>query len=131
MKYKPDQYNSLSPYFVVDGAEKYMELLARIFEGEMLRQYHGPDGRIVHAEMRIDDSVLMFGNSNEAYPPNELILHLYVPDVDQIYQRALEYGCEPIQEPRVQFGDPDKRGSFRDPFGHFWSVATQIEDKHG
>ena len=128
MKYKPDHYNSVSPYFVVDGAEKYMALLVNIFGGEILRRYHASDGSIIHAEMRIDDSVLMFGSANEAYPPNALLLHIYVPDVDEIYQRALAHGCEAVQEPKVQSGDPDRRGSFRDPYGHFWSVSTQVAE---
>ena len=128
MTYKPANYNSISPYFVVDGAEKYLEFLLEIFDGEMLRRYDGPDGRIVHAEIRIDDSVLMMSNSNEAYPPNELMLHVYVSDVDKTFRKAIDRGCDSVQEPKEQAGDPDRRGSFRDPYGHFWSVATQIEE---
>lgn len=127
MRYKPDNYNSLSPYFVVDGAEKYMELIQDIFEGEALRRYDGEDGRIVHAEMRIDDSVLMFSNSSDDFPPNQLLIHLYVPDVDTTFQRAIDRGCVSLGEPKVQPGDPDRRGNFKDPAGHFWSVSTQVE----
>lgn len=128
MSYKPDRYNSLSPYFVVDGAEAYMNLLMEIFEGEPLRRYDGPDGRIVHAEMRIDDSVVMLSNSNENYPPNELLLHVYVANVDMTYQKALAKGCTSVEAPRERPDDPDRRGSFRDPYGHFWSVSTQVGD---
>src|SRR5690606_3473183 len=100
--------------------------LLQLFEGVRLRRYEGPDGRIVHAEIRSEDSVVMISNSNEAYPPNEFLMHLYVPDVDKTFQKAIDLGCESIQEPKIQSGDPDRRGSFRDPYGHFWSVATQV-----
>src|SRR5690606_6245642 len=129
MAYKPENYNSVSPYLVVDGAQEYMELIRDIFEGELLSRYDRPDGRIVHAEMRIDDSVLMFSNSSDDYPPNQLLIHLYVPDVDRTFQRAIDRGCVSLGEPKENPGDPDRRGNFRDPAGHFWSVSTQVEEE--
>lgn len=125
-KFKPTAYNSVSPYFVVDGAKKLMDLLIRIFDAEELRSYTMPDGSILHAELKIDDSVLMFGNSSEKYPPNQLLLHVYVPDVDATIQRAIELGCELLENPNEREGDPDRRGGFKDFAGNKWSVATQI-----
>lgn len=124
--FKPPGYNSVSPYFVVDGAEKLIALLVKIFEAEELRKYEDPDGRIIHAEIKIDDSVLMFGNSSERYPPNKLLIHVYVPDVDATFQKAIEMGCEPVEKPTEREGDPDRRGSFRDFAGNEWSVSTQV-----
>ncbi|NNE76864.1 MAG: hypothetical protein HKN31_07300 [Pricia sp.] len=72
-KFKPKGYNSVSPYFVVDGAKKLIDLLVKIFDAEELRKYEMPDGTIMHAEIKIDDSVLMFGNSSDQYPPNQLL----------------------------------------------------------
>ena len=129
MNYKPDNYNSVSPYFVVDGAQKLIDLLLELFGGEQLRTYTMPDGRILHAEIKIDDSVLMLGNSSDEYPPNQLLTHVYVKDVDTTYRRALELGCEPVQEPKEQDGDPDRRGTFRDPMGNVWSIGTQIQEE--
>ena len=58
-KYKPENYNSVSPYLVVHGAQRMIELLKSIFDAEELRKYDMPDGTIMHAEVRIDDSVIM------------------------------------------------------------------------
>ena len=126
--FKPPGYNSVSPYFVVDGAEKLIALLVKIFEAEELRKYEDPDGRIIHAEIKIDDSVLMFGNSSERYPPNKLLIHIYVPNVDATFQKAIDMGCEPVEKPTERENDPDRRGSFRDFAGNEWSVSTQVSD---
>jgi uncharacterized glyoxalase superfamily protein PhnB len=124
--YKPAGYNSVSPYFVVDGAAKLMDLLLEIFKGEVLSKYNMPDGTILHAEIRIEDSILMFGNASEEYPPNKLLTHVYVPDVDAVYKKAIELGCTPVQKPKEREGDPDRRGMFRDFAGNEWAVGTQI-----
>ena len=129
MKYKPENYNSVSPYYVVDGAQELIDLLLEIFDGEQLRKYTLPDGRILHAEIRIDDSVLMFGNASDEFPPNQLVTHVYVEDVDSTFQRAVELGCASLQEPKERDGDPDRRGTFRDPKGNVWSVGTQVKEE--
>lgn len=125
--FKPEGYNSVSPYFVVDGAQKLMDLLKQIFEGKELRKYEMPNGRILHAEVKIDDSVLMMGDSSDRFPPNKLLTHIYVKDVDQVFQKALDAGCIRIESPKEREDDPDRRGSFRDFSGNIWSIATQIK----
>lgn len=124
--FKPAGYNSLSPYLVVDGAQKMMDLLQKIFDAKELRKYKGPDGRILHAEMQLDDSVLMLADATEAYPQSGSLVHVYVSDVDAIYKKALDAGCQGVQEPQERDGDPDRRGGFRDFAGNFWSVSTQV-----
>lgn len=123
--YKPEGYNSVSPYFVVAGAGRLMQLLVKIFDAEELRKYDMPGGTIMHAELRIDDSVLMFGDASDRFPPNQLLVHVYVPDVDKTFKKAIELGCEPIEVPAVKDGDPDRRGSFRDFAGNVWAIGTQ------
>ena len=127
MKYKPNGYNSVSPYIVVDGAQKLIALLVEIFDAEELRKYDMPDGTIMHAEIKIDDSVLMFGDSSEKFPPNTLLTHIYVPDVDIVFQKAIDLGCKPLEQPKEREGDPDRRGSFKDFAGNIWSVGTQMD----
>ena len=127
-KFKPKGYNSVSPYFVVNGAKKLIDLLIKIFGAEELRKYDMPDGTIMHAEIKIDDSVLMFGNSSDKFPPNQLLTHIYVPDVDSVFQKALDLGCEPLEKPKEREGDPDRRGSFRDFAGNVWSEGTQVAE---
>jgi len=123
--YKPEGYNSVSPYFVVAGTGKLMNLLVKIFNAEELRKYDMPDGTIMHAELRIDDSILMFGDASDRFPPNQLLVHIYVPDVVKTFKKAIELGCESIEEPKVKEGDPDRRGSFRDFAGNVWAIGTQ------
>lgn len=124
-EFKPTGYTSVSPYFIVEDAHSFIDLLAEIFDAKLLRKYDRPDGSIMHAEVQIDDSVIMLGNSSEEYPANTLIMHVYVPDVDHTLQKAKEAGCEIVEEPKEREGDPDRRGTFKDFAGNMWSIGTQ------
>lgn len=125
--FKPNGYNSLSPYFVVNGAKKFVDLIMAIFNATELRRYDMPDGTIMHMELQIDDTIIMLGESSEEFPPTKLLVHVYVSNVDEIYGKAIALGCHPIEEPKEREGDPDRRGTFRDFSGNIWSIATQIE----
>lgn len=123
--YKPEGYNSASPYFIVNDADRFVDLMKRIFDAEELRRFENPDGTIMHAEIRIDDSVIMLSEATEEYKPFPVVMHVYVPDSDLTFARAIEAGCESIQEPKNSEDDPDRRGSFSDFAGNWWSVGTQ------
>ena len=127
--FKPANYTSLSPYHVVQGADRYIAFLQQVFGAEPLRRYTH-EGRVVHAEVRIDDTVVMLADANEQYGPNKPLTHLYVEDVDDLYRRAIAAGCTSNGKPQTRPDDPDKRGGFTDPFGNAWSVATQTETVH-
>lgn len=123
--YKPEGHSSVSPYLIVDGAERAIEFMEKAFDArEILRFYHD-DGRIAHAEVKVDDSVIMLGNASDGWPPVPCHVHVYVPDVDGTFQRALEAGAVAVQEP-VQQGDPDKRGGVKDPTGTTWWIGTRV-----
>lgn len=124
--YKPSGYNSASPYFIVYHAKRLISLMEQLFEGKVLRLYEMKDGTVMHAEVQIDDSVIMLGEASEKYPPIQSVIHVYVPNVDDVYNRALELGCESVQPPKEQEGDPDRRGTFKDFAGNMWSVGTQL-----
>ena len=124
-KYKPTGYNSVSPYLIVDGAQKMIDLLKQIFAVKELRKYPMPDGTIMHAEVRLDDSVIMLGDSSEQFPANPSVIHVYVPNADEAYSRAIKAGCISVEAPKEREGDPDRRGSFKDFAGNLWSVGTQ------
>lgn len=79
----------------------------------------------MHAEVRIDDTVIMMGDAAEGWPAAPAHVHIYVLDVDATYKRALEAGATPLQEP-TQKDDPDKRGGFKYPIGTSWWIATQV-----
>lgn len=123
--FKPAGYNSVSPYFIVNGAQKFIDLLTEIFDAKELRRYDMPDGTIMHAEVQIDDSVLMIGDSSDQYPPITLVMHVYVPNVDKTFEKAINAGCEIVERPKERDGDPDRRATFKDFAGNRWSVGTQ------
>ncbi|WP_198664855.1 VOC family protein [Lewinella sp. IMCC34191] len=129
LSFKPANYTSLSPYHVVRGADRYIAFLEQVFGAERLRRYTHED-LVVHAEVRIDDTVLMISDANEQYGPNKPLTHLYVSDVDDLFRRAIAAGATSNGEPQTRPGDPDRRGAFTDPFGNSWSIATQVETVH-
>lgn len=127
-EYKPSGYNSISPYFVVNGAEKLAGLLKELFHATEKRRYETPEGAIMHLELQIDDTIVMMGDASDKFPVYTHLMHVYVPDVDAIYNKALELGCESVYPPTApeRKGDPNKRGAFKDFAGNIWTVATQV-----
>lgn len=124
--WKPASYPSLSPYLVVTGATKVIDFAQAVFGATVLRRFDRPDGTIMHAELRIDDSVLMLGEAGDAYPAFPSMLHVYVADVDAAYERALAAGATALEAPRSPEGESDKRGMVTDPCGNSWAISTQM-----
>lgn len=124
--YKPNEYNSVAPYLIVDGASQTIEFLVQTFAAVKLRHMPDASGRIIHAEVRIDDSVVMLADSTEDWPAIPAHVHVYVSDVDNSYQRALAAGAASIQAP-VKKDDADKRAGVKDSGGTTWWIATQVE----
>ena len=125
--YKPDGHNSVSPYLVVDDVSRLIAFLADAFDAVELFRFEAPDGsaRIMHAEVRIDDTVVMMGESDAGGSETAVNVHVYVPDVDATYRRALQAGGASIQEP-VKKQDHDKRGGVKGPGGVTWWIATKV-----
>ncbi len=124
--FKPKDYSSVSPYFIVNGAQRFIDLMKALFDAQELRRYEGPEGRIMHAELRVYDSVIMLSDATEKYPPVPSVMHVYVPDADATYRKAMAAGCTSIEPPKQQDGDPDRRATFTDFAGNMWSVGTQM-----
>jgi PhnB protein len=124
--YKPQGYSSVSAYVVADGAQDVIDFLIKSFDARQTRRYDMPDGSIMHAEVRIDDTVVMVADGGGGNPAFPVWLHVYVPDVDASYQRALEAGGLPVDEPKQREGDPDRRAGVKDPAGNTWWIATQV-----
>ena len=124
--YKPENYNTVSPYLIVDGADRTIEFLKIVFGAAELRRFTDAAGNIMHAEVRIDDTVVMMADGSEDWPPIRSYVHIYVNDVDTIYKRALEAGGISIQEP-IKNDDEDKRGGVKDAGGTTWWIATKVE----
>ena len=124
--FKPENYNSLSPYLLVDDAQKLVDLLKVIFDAKELRRYDNDNGSIRHLELKIDDTVIMLANSLENYPANKMMFHVYVADVYKIFEVAIQNGCEIIEKPVQKSNDEDVRGGFLDFAGNSWFVATSV-----
>jgi PhnB protein len=131
----PEGYHNVTPYLFVKGAVKAIDFYKNAFAATEILRMPGPDGRIMHAELRIGDSIVMLADEN---PPHGVMspqtvggfsvgLHVYVENVDQVMQKAVENGAKPLRPIKNQFYG-DRSGSLLDPFGHMWSVATHVED---
>jgi PhnB protein len=126
MTWKPDGYNTASPYLIVGGAAATIDFLKRAFGAVELRRFPDAAGKLRHAEVRIDDTVIMLA---DPVPPDWPALpshvHIYVKDVDATYRRALQAGAESVQEPAKK-EDEDKRGGVKDAGGTTWWIATKV-----
>lgn len=130
-QFKPEGYSSISPYLVVSDATRTIHFLESVFDGVLKRSYPTPGGdRLLHAEVRVDDTVIMLADSNAEWPAVAGHVHVYVPDVDAAYARALDAGGTPVQEPE-QKSDEDRRGGVRDPGGTTWWIATRVGPPEG
>lgn len=130
----PEGYHSLVPFIVVNEAGKAIEFYKQVFGAEVLMRNDGPDGTVMHCDLKIGDSVMQLGDANPqwglAVPNAEQItasLALYVEDCDAVFAKAVEAGATVREEPSV-FLTGDRYASIADPFGRRWSIMTRVED---
>ena len=131
----PAGFHSLTPHLSVKGAAAFSEFLQRTFGAVELERTPGPGGKLMHAEVKIGDSIIIFADdmSQEfGLPPlvqGRLPIHLqlYVPDVDATWEKAVAAGCQVEMPLSDQFWG-DRYGHVRDPFGFTWALATRKED---
>lgn len=119
MRYKPEGSPSVSPYLVVDDAEAALDFIRSVFEVEPSLIVRDGE-RIQHAEARIDDSVVMFGQMPGGPDAH---VHVYVPDAEASFARAVDAGGEVVQ-PVESKEDGARRGGVRDPAGTVWWFST-------
>ena len=131
----PEGYRSITPYLVVKGAVRAIEFYKQAFGATELMRIPGPNDTIMHAEIRIGDSVIMLADempggpyrSPEAFGGSPVSLMVYIENVDNVFARALSLGARQVREVQDQFYG-DRSGNLIDPFGHVWTVATHVED---
>lgn len=123
--YKPTGYTSVAPYLIVSNAGETLKFLAAVFDAKELRKFTDPSGRVMHCEVRLDDTVVMFAEGGGEFPPVPAHVHVYVSDVDAVYARAMAHGAVSIQEP-VKKDDEDKRGGIKDAGGTTWWISTKV-----
>jgi uncharacterized glyoxalase superfamily protein PhnB len=101
--------------------------MKKAFGAEEVYRAQSPEGVVHHAQVRIGDSMIGMGEAHGPYQPMPSTLHLYVPDTDSSYERALAAGAESIQAPADQpYGD--RSAGVKDPFGNRWFLATHVRD---
>lgn len=123
--WKPQGYSTVSVYIVTESAQQVIDFLKETFDATDLRRFDTPDGKIMHAEVRIGDTVIMMADASQKYPAFPVWLHVYVPDVDVTYKKALAAGGVTVQEPSRREGDPDRRAGVNDAGGNTWWISTQ------
>jgi PhnB protein len=124
----PDGFHTVTPYLIAEGAEKVIKFMQQALGAKhdhepTLR----PDGKIMHATLRIGDSMVMISDASEHAKAMPAMLYLYVPNVDAAYQLAIKAGATSVMEPADQFYG-DRSGGVKDPAGNSWFLGTHIED---
>jgi PhnB protein len=131
----PEGFHSVTPYLFVRSAASAIDFYKNIFGATEIMRMPGANGKIMHAELRIGDSIVMLADENpqtgvmspQTIGGFSVGMHLYVENVDQVIQKAVESGAKLLRPIKNQFYG-DRSGSVLDPFGHMWSVATHVED---
>lgn len=131
----PEGYPRVTPYLIVEGASAAIDFYTSVLGATERMRMEAPEGRIGHAELDLGDSVIMLADESpemDARGPrtvggSPVSLHVYVEDADATFERALEAGATTLQPVQDKFYG-DRSGSFEDPFGHRWHVATHVED---
>lgn len=131
----PHGFHSLTPHIIVTDGLQAIELYQQAFGAQEMARLMTPDGKtLMHAQLKIGDSMVMLGSE---FPPNclspknrggsSVFLHIYLPDVDAAFARAVKAGCT-IKMPVSDMFWGDRYGVVEDPSGHQWALATHTHD---
>lgn len=130
----PEGFHSITPSIVVQDANAAIAFYQQAFGAEEVMCLRTPDGGVMHAELRIGDSIFMLGGEWPDHGMQAPLanhhsggLHLYVAEADAAFKRAVDAGCSVVMPPTDMFWG-DRYGKVQDPFGHQWGLATHIED---
>src|SRR5437773_1146344 len=123
----PEGFHAITPYLFAQGASRLIEFIVAAFEGELMFEQKRADGAVMHATMRIRDSMLMLADRTPEFGPMPSSIYLYVTDCDRVYQRALDSGGTSVF-PIMTLPSGERYGGVKDPCGNIWWVATHVED---
>ena len=132
----PEEFGTLPPHLIIKDAAKAIDFYKKAFGAEEVNRMPMPDGRLMHACLRIGDSLLMLcdefpehecGLSPQSLKNAHATIHVYVEDVDAAYKKAVDAGAEAVMQPTDMFWG-DRYGRLVDPFGQPWSIATHTVD---
>jgi uncharacterized glyoxalase superfamily protein PhnB len=131
----PEGMHSVTPHLVCAGAADAIEFYKKAFGAVEVARLPGPDGKLMHAMVRVGDSAIMLVDENPQYgmlgpkalKGSSVTIHLYVDDADACVARAVKAGAK-VTMPLDDMFWGDRYGKLEDPFGHHWSVATHVRD---
>lgn len=134
-KSPPTGYHTVTPSIIVRDAPRAIEFYQRAFGAEEVERMADGNGTVMHAEIRIGDSIVMLGEENEQWGALSPLstggtpgsLHVYVPDADAVFARAVDAGAT-VRYPLEDTFWGDRYGKVVDPFGHEWAIATRVKD---
>jgi PhnB protein len=131
----PDGYHTLTPFLTIRDAARAIEFYKAAFGAKDRGVMKGPDGKVMHAELMIGDSIIMLSDefpefgcvSPQALNGSASGLHIYIDDVDAAFDRAVKAGAQ-VEMPVMDQFWGDRYGRLKDPFGHKWSIGTHVKD---
>jgi PhnB protein len=133
----PAGHYTVTPQLTLDNAVQAIDWYRKALGAEEVARATGPDGKILHAEVRIGNSLIMLNDemggskSPKAMGGSPASLWIYVEDCDALFKRAVAAGAKVMDGPMGQMGDQfwgDRCGTFTDPHGYSWTIATHKED---
>lgn len=123
----PEGYHTITPYITLSGVEGLIHFLKQAFDASEREILKTDDGRIIHAEIQIGDSVIMMAEPGTDAGPVYGTFYMYVDNVDSVYQSALAAGASSVMEPAdLYYGD--RNAAVKDAFGNSWWIAARYED---
>lgn len=122
-----DGFHTVTPYLFGESSSRLITFLFEAFGAEVQSRKDRPDGTLMHAEIRIGDSMVMLGDASGAFAPMPTSIYLYVPDCDTMYQQARAAGGISVSEVR-NMPSGERYGGVKDPRGNIWWIATHFED---
>ncbi len=135
VKAVPEGMHTITPHLVVNGAAQAVEFYKNAFDAEVLGVHYTPDGKVMHAEIKIGDSKVMLADefpgmgspSPKTLGGSCVVLNLYSDHVDQLFDQAVKAGATTTMPLSNQFWG-DRYGQIKDPFGHVWALGQHVED---
>ena len=131
----PEGMRTVTPHLICAGASDAIEFYKKAFDAVELSRMPGSDGKLMHASVRIGDSVIMLNEENPnwgSFGPKSLkgspvTIHLYVENVETVFEQAVGAGAK-VTMPLDDMFWGDRYGKLEDPFGHHWSIGTHVRD---
>jgi PhnB protein len=112
----------LTPYFTVCNADKFINFAICVFKAQLFKEDRNSNGRVQHVRLLIEDNVLMLNEASGDYEPNVSQVHIYVNDIQETYNLAMENGATSLMKPMLR-PHGDRMAGFRDTCGNIWWVA--------